>query len=124
MLIDVDRKFNVPVFYLIVDQFDDDETESGIYRVEGDETDDYFSNFPSLPLTGIDSASVEFGPSEPQFIAHVNVPSQKDVEEALVRRKKMELLEKYASESLLQQSQEARTLMGYETEKPETTMET
>ncbi|XP_057703043.1 pre-mRNA-splicing factor ISY1 homolog [Corythoichthys intestinalis] len=46
------------------------------------------------------------------FFAHIPVPSQKEVEEALVRRKKMELLERYASESLQQQSREARTLLG------------
>ncbi|KAM6981138.1 pre-mRNA-splicing factor ISY1 homolog [Aplochiton taeniatus] len=46
------------------------------------------------------------------FIAHVPVPSQKEVEEALVRRKKMELLQKYASETLMAQSEEARTLLG------------
>ncbi|XP_077433174.1 LOW QUALITY PROTEIN: pre-mRNA-splicing factor ISY1 homolog [Vanacampus margaritifer] len=46
------------------------------------------------------------------FFAHVPVPSQKEVEEALVRRKKMELLQRYASETLQQQSQEARTLLG------------
>ncbi|XP_077582644.1 pre-mRNA-splicing factor ISY1 homolog [Stigmatopora nigra] len=46
------------------------------------------------------------------FFAHVPVPSQKEVEEALVRRKKMELLERYASESLQEQSRQARTLLG------------
>uniref|UniRef100_A0A3Q2Y333 Pre-mRNA-splicing factor ISY1 homolog n=1 Tax=Hippocampus comes TaxID=109280 RepID=A0A3Q2Y333_HIPCM len=46
------------------------------------------------------------------FFAHVPVPSQKEVEEALVRRKKMELLQRYASETLQQQSLEARTLLG------------
>ncbi len=34
------------------------------------------------------------------------------IEEALVRRKKMELLQKYASESLMAQSEEAKTLLG------------
>uniref|UniRef100_A0A8C3TXB3 Pre-mRNA-splicing factor ISY1 homolog n=1 Tax=Catharus ustulatus TaxID=91951 RepID=A0A8C3TXB3_CATUS len=34
------------------------------------------------------------------------------IEEALVRRKKMELLQKYASETLLAQSEEAKTLLG------------
>ncbi|KAJ9577330.1 hypothetical protein L9F63_006074, partial [Diploptera punctata] len=38
---------------------------------------------------------------QPKFIAHVPVPSQREVEEALLRRKKQELLEKYASESLI-----------------------
>lgn len=46
------------------------------------------------------------------FVAHVPVPSQKEVEEMLVQRKKMELLEKYASETLIQQSQEAKALLG------------
>lgn len=46
------------------------------------------------------------------FIAHVPVPSQKEVEEALVRRKKMELLQRYASEALQAQSQAAKTLLG------------
>ena len=34
------------------------------------------------------------------------------VEDAIVKRKKAELLEKYASEALMQQSEEARTLLG------------
>lgn len=67
------------------------------------------------------------------FMAHVPVPSQKEVrtlllsvgscgkhpdlplcqvEEALVRRKKMELLQRYASEALQAQSQTAKTLLG------------
>uniref|UniRef100_F6Q4Z2 Pre-mRNA-splicing factor ISY1 homolog n=1 Tax=Ciona intestinalis TaxID=7719 RepID=F6Q4Z2_CIOIN len=46
------------------------------------------------------------------FVAHVPVPTQHDVEEALLKRKKMELLERYASETLQAQSAEARTLMG------------
>lgn len=35
------------------------------------------------------------------------------IEEALVQRKKMELLQKYASETLQAQSEEAKRLMGY-----------
>jgi len=46
------------------------------------------------------------------FVAHVPVPSQQDVEDALLRRKKRELLEKYASEVLHAQSSEAKILMG------------
>lgn len=38
--------------------------------------------------------------------------SASQVEEALVRRKKMELLQRYASETLQAQSQTAKTLMG------------
>ncbi|XP_016410363.1 pre-mRNA-splicing factor ISY1 homolog [Sinocyclocheilus rhinocerous] len=46
------------------------------------------------------------------FVAHVPVPSQKEVEAALVRRKKMERLQKYTSESLMAQSEEATALLG------------
>jgi pre-mRNA-splicing factor ISY1 len=37
------------------------------------------------------------------------------VEEALLRRKKQELLEKYASESLINQSEEVKDLLGVHT---------
>ncbi|XP_049590317.1 pre-mRNA-splicing factor ISY1 homolog isoform X3 [Syngnathus scovelli] len=59
-----------------------------------------------------DQETLEEGEGGVAFFAHVPVPSQKEVEEALVRRKKMELLQRYASETLQQQSQEARTLLG------------
>ncbi len=42
----------------------------------------------------------------PRFVAHVAVPSQRDVEEAILRRKKQELLEKYVSADLLSETQE------------------
>ncbi|GAU90179.1 hypothetical protein RvY_02634 [Ramazzottius varieornatus] len=42
----------------------------------------------------------------------VDVPSQQEVEDAIMRRKKQELLEKYASEALIQQSEESRALLG------------
>lgn len=38
---------------------------------------------------------IEEDESEEKLVSHVAVPSQKDVEEALLRRKKQELLEKY-----------------------------
>ncbi|KRY61557.1 Pre-mRNA-splicing factor ISY1 -like protein [Trichinella britovi] len=43
----------------------------------------------------------------------IPVPSQEEVEQAILKRKKMELLEKYASESLMKQSSEAKSLMGF-----------
>lgn len=48
----------------------------------------------------------------PQFIAHVPVPSQKEIEEALLRRKKMELLQKYTSDDLQAEEDESKKLMG------------
>ncbi|CAK8689513.1 unnamed protein product [Clavelina lepadiformis] len=64
-----------------------------------------------------DEGSFQFREVETQegarpYVAHVPVPSQQDVEDALLRRKKRELLERYASETLQAQSVEARTLMG------------
>lgn len=47
-----------------------------------------------------------------QFISHVPVPTQQEVEEAIVRRKKMELLQKYASDTLRAEAEEAKTLLG------------
>lgn len=47
-----------------------------------------------------------------RFVSHVPVPTQKDVEQMLLERKKNELLERYASELLQAQSSTAKTLMG------------
>ncbi|XP_017305995.1 pre-mRNA-splicing factor ISY1 homolog [Ictalurus punctatus] len=77
-----------------------EEEEEYIYAVKDDESDDEMRD----PMEGEDGAQT--------FIAHVPVPSQKEIEEALVRRKKMELLQKYASESLMAQSEEAKALLG------------
>lgn len=46
------------------------------------------------------------------YVSHVPVPTQQEVQDALLQRKKRELLEQYASETLQMQSSEARTLMG------------
>lgn len=46
------------------------------------------------------------------FVSHVPVPSQQDIKDALLRKKKLELLERYASETLQAQSAEAHTLLG------------
>jgi len=47
-----------------------------------------------------------------QFIAHVPVPSQKEVEAALVQRKKMELLQKYVSDSLQAEEDGVKEILG------------
>ncbi|KAA0708041.1 Pre-mRNA-splicing factor ISY1 -like protein [Triplophysa tibetana] len=80
---------------------DTEEEEEYIYAVKDDEQSDDESR---EQMEGENGAQT--------FIAHVPVPSQKEIEEALVRRKKMELLQKYASESLMAQSEEAKTLLG------------
>ncbi|XP_059183322.1 pre-mRNA-splicing factor ISY1 homolog [Centropristis striata] len=82
-------------------QPDEEEEEESIYTIHSEQPDD--------DEMGEEPEGEEGGVT---FIAHVPVPSQKEVEEALVRRKKMELLQRYASETLQAQSQTARTLLG------------
>lgn len=50
--------------------------------------------------------------SQSRFIAHVPIPSQKEIEAALVLRKKMELLQKYTSETLQEEAEEVKQLLG------------
>jgi len=83
-----------------------DETEgtepSDIYAVkDGEESDE------EAAVEAMDTSEVE---QQTHFIAHVPVPSQKDIEEALVRRKKLELLQRYASETLRAETDEAKEL--------------
>ncbi|XP_019489742.1 PREDICTED: pre-mRNA-splicing factor ISY1 homolog [Hipposideros armiger] len=80
---------------------EEEEEEINIYAVTEEESDE----------EGNQEKGGEDG--QQKFIAHVPVPSQQEIEEALVRRKKMELLQKYASETLQAQSEEARRLLGY-----------
>lgn len=51
-------------------------------------------------------------PELAQYIAHVDVPSQKQIEEALLQRKKLELLQKYTSESLQAEEDEVKDMLG------------
>lgn len=80
---------------------DNQEVEENIYAVEHDGSDKEGED---------EEADLEEG--LPKFIAHVPVPSQKEVEEALLLRKKRELIERYASETLVKQSNDAKTLLG------------
>lgn len=50
--------------------------------------------------------------SENRFIAHVPVPSQKEIEMALLQRKKQELLQRYTSAILIKEEHEAKNLLG------------
>ncbi|RUP50388.1 Rab43 protein [Jimgerdemannia flammicorona] len=47
-----------------------------------------------------------------KYVAHVAVPSQKEVEEYLVRRRRQQLLDKYVSEDLEESAKETRELTG------------
>ncbi|XP_002404628.2 pre-mRNA-splicing factor ISY1 homolog [Ixodes scapularis] len=78
-----------------------DKDEEDIYAVEP-ESDEEMEDEPAA----------ESAEEQARFIAHVPVPSQKEVEEALVRRKKLELLEKYASDVLQQESEDVKQMLG------------
>lgn len=54
----------------------------------------------------------EVVPVKEHFIAHVPVPSQKEIEEALIQRKKMELLQKYVSDDLQAEEEESKKMLG------------
>ncbi|XP_034241122.1 pre-mRNA-splicing factor ISY1 homolog [Thrips palmi] len=80
----------------------EDEPEENIYAVgpESDSSDEE------------ESENREDRPHQPRFIAHVPVPTQKEVEQALLERRKQELIEKYASEGLVKQTKEASEMLG------------
>lgn len=85
------------------DQMDEDEEEN-IYAVA-----------PDVDMSDDESnteGNNEGDSSQPRFIAHVPVPSQKEVEQALLQRKKQELLDRYASEAVMAQAEEAKVLLG------------
>ncbi|XP_077982871.1 pre-mRNA-splicing factor ISY1 homolog [Glandiceps talaboti] len=83
-----------------------------ISKDEEDEEEDIYAVEPEYDSDDEGRERMETEEGQPRYVAHVPVPTQQEVEEALLRRKKMELLGKYASESLMQQSDEAKTLMG------------
>ncbi|KAE8706914.1 26S protease regulatory subunit 7-like [Hibiscus syriacus] len=49
---------------------------------------------------------------EREFIVHVPLPDEKEIERMVVEMKKMELLSKYASEGLMEEQSEAKDLLN------------
>jgi len=80
-----------------------------IYHIEHVESDDEDTSQSSSKRQLLEADI----PNLSQYISHVPVPSQREVEDVLVRRKKQELLDKYVSDSLIHQSVEAKALMGF-----------
>lgn len=52
------------------------------------------------------------GVGERQFVAHVPLPDEKEIERMVLEKKKAELLSKYASEDLVKGEQEAKKLLN------------
>ncbi|KAL1465698.1 hypothetical protein WDU94_005246 [Cyamophila willieti] len=80
---------------------EDEPDEPDIYAVEGEVGSDEETDEATKSSTKQrDEEDEEALSTQPRFIAHVSVPSQKEVEAALLERKKQQLLEKYASPAI------------------------
>jgi pre-mRNA-splicing factor ISY1 len=51
-------------------------------------------------------------PGRREFVAHVPLPDEKEIERMVLERKKQELLSKYASEALIKEETEAKALLN------------
>lgn len=68
--------------------------------------------YPPEEVETEETVEQETEPEKEHFIAHVPVPSQQEIEAALVQRKKMELLKKYASDSLMEEEETVKKMLG------------
>nr|CAG4641873.1 EOG090X09UC [Eurycercus lamellatus] len=81
--------------------------ESGSLNLEKNFEENIYTTRQLKDGSNLADSDEEMETEAPRFVAHVAVPSQKEVEEAILRRKKLELLEKYVSADLLVETQEA-----------------
>ena len=47
-----------------------------------------------------------------EFVVHVPLPDEREIERMVVEKKKMELLSKYTSENLLEEQMEAKAMLN------------
>merc|ERR1712071_491502 len=80
--------------------------ESGDLDSEKNEEENIYVCHQYKDESNLGESDEEMETEAPRFVAHVAVPSQKEVEEAILRRKKHELLEKYVSDELLHEVEE------------------
>ncbi|KAK9881690.1 hypothetical protein WA026_017207 [Henosepilachna vigintioctopunctata] len=71
--------------------------ESRCQKDSDEENDDDEENIYAVEKSD-DEEAMEVDGSQQRFVAHVPVPTQQEVEQALLRRKKQELLEKYGAQ--------------------------
>lgn len=50
--------------------------------------------------------------AEPQYIAYVPLPDEKEIEQRVLQKKKADLMAKYSTPALQKQQQEARALLS------------
>jgi pre-mRNA-splicing factor ISY1 len=60
----------------------------------------------------VDEDEEERQPKRFEFVAHVPLPDEKEIERMVVEKKKQELLSKYASEDLVKEEQEAKEMLN------------
>ncbi|XP_071454404.1 pre-mRNA-splicing factor ISY1 homolog [Hetaerina americana] len=94
-----------------------EEDEENIYAVEPDGESEDDSVDEEGEMDSMDGPCVSQQQHRARFMAHVPVPSQREVEAALLQRRKQELLERYASDDLVRQEGEAKSLLGMSTPK-------
>ncbi|KAK7102445.1 pre-mRNA-splicing factor ISY1 homolog [Littorina saxatilis] len=68
--------------------------------------------YPAEEIQVEDIQEKEEETEKEHFIAHVPVPSQKEIEEAIVQRKKTELLKRYATTALMEEEEAVKEMMG------------
>ncbi|KAG8335733.1 NineTeen Complex (NTC) component [Homalodisca vitripennis] len=88
------------------------ETEEKMEEEEEEEENIYSVTLDDSSSGEDDDKDGERDSGQPRFIAHVPVPSQREVEQALLQRKKQELLNRYASDTVVSQAEEAKELLG------------
>nr|CAG4641039.1 EOG090X09UC [Eulimnadia texana] len=69
--------------------------DAGQISVEDGGDENIYKKIPESELN--EGSDDEIEPEAPRFTSHVVVPSQKEIEEAILQRKKQELLDKYAT---------------------------
>ncbi|XVE83294.1 hypothetical protein DITRI_Ditri16bG0077200 [Diplodiscus trichospermus] len=63
-------------------------------------------------VVSVGSVARERKDKEREFVVHVPLPDEKEIERMVLEKKKMELLSKYASEGLLQEQTEAKDMLN------------
>lgn len=60
----------------------------------------------------VDEDEQERRPKRFEFVAHVPLPDEKEIERMVVEKKKLELLSKYASDDLVKEELEAKEMLN------------
>lgn len=82
-------------------------------HVKSGEVVDVRKTFTDEDVNELDFEDIEDGKvPRKEFVAHVPLPDEKEIERMVMERKKVELLEKYTSDSLLEEQEEAKNMLN------------